>query len=217
MYNLYKRKFDDGERQGMPRAPMLNYRMPELCAAVAFAQVGKLDAILGTLRARSRELLRGITEIDGLVLAPRHDAEGDCGYTLPLIFENAELARFFFEAMRAEGATNVSNARYGFGGGEAKGTASLVASEGLDPSESGQMPFAHTWRCVTERVPMTRKLDPWRAAYGDGDVPEHSASRTFQRLERVVALKTNVLMQSRHTEGILRAARKVAAALPRSA
>jgi hypothetical protein len=217
MYNLYKHKLDDGERQGMPRAPMLNYRMPELCAAVAFAQLGKLEAILGTLRARSLELRRGIAEIDGLVPAPRHDAEGECGYTVPLIFESAERARFFFEAMRAEGATNVSSAHFGFGGGEAKGTASLVASQGLDPSESGQMPFAHTWRCMTERVPMTRKLDPWRLAYGDGDIPAPPPSRTFERLARVVALKTNVLMQPRHTEAILRAARKVAAALARSA
>jgi len=215
MYNMYLRLYDDGERRSMPQLPMLNFRIPELCAAMTLAQLGRLDEILGTLRARSRELVAGIEALGTLNLATRHDPLGDCGYTVPVVFPDAEQASFFFEAMRAEGAGNVSNASYGFGGGEARGTAQLVASEGLDSSESGQMAIAHTWRCVTERTGPTPKLNAWKLGYGEGSRPsaEHEAlgimRQTRDRLSRVVAFKTNVLLEQRHVEGVLRATEKV--------
>jgi dTDP-4-amino-4,6-dideoxygalactose transaminase len=217
MYNMYLRRFDDGERQSMPALPMLNFRMPELCAAMILAQLSKLDAILGLLRARGSELASGIAANPWLRAAVRHDPEGDCGYTLPLVFDGPEKADFFFRAMRAEGATTVSNSSYGFGGGEARGTAALVASEGLDPTESGQMVFADTWRCLTAGAGPTEKLNPWKLTYGEqrgpGGGPDTAArevgGRSRERLSRVVALKTNVHLKSEHTAAILEAAKKV--------
>lgn len=218
MYNLYLREYDDGERLSMPQIPMLNFRIPELCAAMAYAQLEKIDTILGTLRARMRELTQGLADCPGLKIAPRHDPAGECGYTLPLVFDDAESADFFFQAMRAEGATNASSLQFGFGGGEARGTAAMAASEKQDPSESGYMPLAHTWRCLVGQEGPTEKLNPWRLR-GDAPppaLPDGVVPKTRERLRRVVALKTNVLFQERHTADVIRAARKVGEALERA-
>jgi 8-amino-3,8-dideoxy-alpha-D-manno-octulosonate transaminase len=214
MYNFHRRWYDDGDPLGMPLLPMLNFRLPELCGAVAFAQVQKLDRILGTLRSRRRELLAGLQEIPALTVAPMHDPEGDCGYTIPLVFERPEQAAFFFRAMKAEGVPSVSNLQFSFGGAEARGTAALVMAEKFDPAEAGRMAVSDWWRCLTQHVGLSPALDPWKLAGGaTTPVPAETVPKTKERLQRVVVLKTHVLMETEHTKEILIAATKVAHAM----
>jgi 8-amino-3,8-dideoxy-alpha-D-manno-octulosonate transaminase len=215
MYRYYRRFYDPEHSTAvMPLMPMLNLRLPELCAAMAWAQLPKLDRILGLLRARRDELVAGLKEVPALTLAPRHDPAGEVGYTLPLVFADEAAAGFFMAAMRAEGATNVSNFYMSFGGGESRGTAAFVQSEGLDLKESGQMGVGHTWHCVTQQIGVTEKLNPWRLAGAAGHrPPPPSLDRTVGRLKKVVALKTNVQMTSEHTALTVKAAAKVAAAM----
>jgi 8-amino-3,8-dideoxy-alpha-D-manno-octulosonate transaminase len=210
-YSFYRHFAPDGGMQSMPPAPMTNYRMPEMCGAMLHAQIGKLDTVLSTMRARRDELVAGLMEIPQLRLANRHDPKGDCGYTIPLVFETAEKARFFMDAMKAEGAL-VSNANHAFGGGEARGTAALVQSEGLPLTDTGPMAVANTWRCMVEKNGPTKNFRPWDWLSNPVDLPL-LVPKTTERLARVVAFKTNTKMTAEHTAATLVAARKVAAAL----
>jgi dTDP-4-amino-4,6-dideoxygalactose transaminase len=194
--------------------PMMNLRMPELCAAVAYAQFGKLDSLLSTLRSRKQEVLAGLRGVQGLKWAPMHDSDGDCAYTLPLLFDDAEQAQFFLDAMRAEGANNMSGLKTGFSGGEVRGTFNLMTSEGLDPLLQRRLALAESWRCVIERYGPTEKLNPWKLLGAEPTpLPEGIIPLTQKRLARVVAIKINPQMQARHMEQVVRAATKVAKAL----
>jgi dTDP-4-amino-4,6-dideoxygalactose transaminase len=87
-----------------------NYRMPELCAAVALAQLRKLDAVNAATRAIYHQLRREIALPPGARWVEPLDPEGVCGYTLCMLF--------------ASQADAVKASRAGIGGlagGEARG------------------------------------------------------------------------------------------------
>ena len=70
----------------------LNFRLNELTAAVALAQLKKLDKIIDTLREK-RALLKGlISEAKGFRFRILNDPEGDCGTLCTVIFDSAEKA-----------------------------------------------------------------------------------------------------------------------------
>ena len=70
----------------------LNFRLNELTAAVALAQLKKLDRIIETLREK-RSLLKGlISEAKGFRFRTLNDPEGDCGTLCTVIFDSAEKA-----------------------------------------------------------------------------------------------------------------------------
>ena len=70
----------------------LDFRMNELTGAVALAQMGKLDAITGTLRTKKRLLREAIGEIPGMTWRTLNDAAGECGTLLTAIFDDAARA-----------------------------------------------------------------------------------------------------------------------------
>ena len=87
-----------------------NYRMPELCAAVALAQLRKLDAITTATRTIYRQLRREIVLPRGARWVEPLDADGVCGYTLCMLF--------------ASNADAIKGSKAGLGGlagGEARG------------------------------------------------------------------------------------------------
>ncbi len=194
--------------------PMMNLRMPELCSAVAYAQMDKLDGLLSTLRARKQEVMEGLRGVPGLKWAPMHDSDGDCGYTVPLLFDDAEQAQFFSEAMKAEGANNISGLAVGFSGPEVRGTFALFNSEGVDPLQQRKLALAGQWRCVIERYGPTEKLNPWKLLGAEPTpLPEGVIPQTPKRLARVVAIKINPKMEARHMQQVVHAATKVAKAM----
>lgn len=213
MYNFWVKQMPDAEAIGMPDVPMLNFRLPELCGALALAQMSKLDVILGTMRVRARELVAGLSEISALRLIPRHDVNGDCGYTIPLLFADAELASVFHRGILAEGVPNVSTAAQSFSGGEARGTAALVRSVGWDPAQSGGMAYADMWRPMIQQQGLSSGFNPWRLSPESPTANETSIRSTREKLARVVAFKLNPLIESRHVARMVTAARKVAARL----
>jgi dTDP-4-amino-4,6-dideoxygalactose transaminase len=216
MYNFWNHQLREPNVRSMPDVAMLNFRLPELCGAMAYAQMGKLDTVLGNMRARNRELVAGLRTIEGITLGTRHDPEGDLGYTVPVLFPNSEKAERFAAAMKAEGVPNVSTISHAFSGGEARGTASLVISEGMDPAESGAMAFADTWRPMTLRNgSISNTLNPWKLNPEAPACGPEQLTKTRERLSRVMTFKLNPVLEPRHVELMLTAARKVARALPK--
>lgn len=77
----------------------LNFRLNELTAAVALAQLKKLDRIIETLREK-RALLKGlISEAKGFRFRTLNDPEGDCGTLCTVIFDSAEKASMVSAAL----------------------------------------------------------------------------------------------------------------------
>ncbi len=67
-----------------------NYRMNELSAAVALAQLAKLDWIIGSDRKRFKQLKAMIRLPAGVRWITTNDDDGACGYALPMIFDDPE-------------------------------------------------------------------------------------------------------------------------------
>jgi dTDP-4-amino-4,6-dideoxygalactose transaminase len=70
----------------------LNLRMTEFTAAVARAQLARLDAVLARTRAIKRDLTDAIGVRDGLAARTPHDAEGDCATVAVYVFDDREAA-----------------------------------------------------------------------------------------------------------------------------
>src|SRR5690606_37161860 len=72
-----------GRRENFPSEMLLwgiNFRMPELTAAVALVQLGRLDGLLAQMRARKAMLKAGIEEVaavKGIVFRELADPAGD--------------------------------------------------------------------------------------------------------------------------------------------
>ena len=70
----------------------LNFRINELTAAVALAQLGKIDKIIATLRFKRKKFKDLISGIDGFKFRKLNDADGDCSTVCTVIFETREQA-----------------------------------------------------------------------------------------------------------------------------
>lgn len=215
MYSFYRGKYNpDGGNTSMPDIPMLNLRMPEICAAIALAQMKKLEDILERLRSRRDELIEGLKQIPNLKLGKRYDVKGEVGYTIPVVFDTAEDAGRFIGAMYAEGANNITSIAHSFGGGESRGTVEMIRESGMDPAESGLMGIGSTWHCISKHVGPTTGLNPWTlAGIPEAKEPLQLISDSIAKMSRVITFKTNVLMEPRHTALLVEAARKVFAGL----
>lgn len=73
-------------------------RFTEVQAAIMIEQLKRLDKILGRLRARQAAMREILARSDGFALSPGNEIEGDCGSSLPLLFESARDALAFMDA-----------------------------------------------------------------------------------------------------------------------
>lgn len=71
----------------------LNLHMTEFAAAIARAQLTKLEAILDQTRAVKHQLVTAIPDRPGMRRRTLHDPEGDCGTLAVYVFDDAEAAR----------------------------------------------------------------------------------------------------------------------------
>lgn len=70
----------------------LNFRMNEITAAVALAQLKKLDKIIATLRENRAKLKKYISEAKGFKFRTLNDPAGDCATLCTVIFDTKEMA-----------------------------------------------------------------------------------------------------------------------------
>ena len=80
-----------------------NLRMTEISGAIAAEQLRKLPTIIERFRTNRRKILERLGEVDGLELRESHDPQGDGGSSITWFAPDAEVARSFVQALRAEG------------------------------------------------------------------------------------------------------------------
>lgn len=79
-----------------------NYRISELAAALVWAQRNRLEPILSRCRAVKARAVAGLRQVPGITLQDVPDPAGDCGITLTFFLPEAEAAKRFSIALRAE-------------------------------------------------------------------------------------------------------------------
>jgi 8-amino-3,8-dideoxy-alpha-D-manno-octulosonate transaminase len=80
-----------------------NLRMTEIAGAIARSQLDKLPGLLDALRANKARILKGIGDIDGMTPRRVPDPEGEGGSSAMWFLPDAETAKRFAAAVRAEG------------------------------------------------------------------------------------------------------------------
>lgn len=70
----------------------LNFRVNEITAAVALAQLNKLDKIVATLREKRSKLKSLISDIKGFKFRMLNDPDGDCATLCTVIFDTRDQA-----------------------------------------------------------------------------------------------------------------------------
>lgn len=79
------------------------YRMNELTAAVALAQLSKIEKIIGMMRENKRHLLKNLQNLKNFKLAKIYDEEGDTGRNLILISKDYNGAKLLIEKLKKIG------------------------------------------------------------------------------------------------------------------
>jgi dTDP-4-amino-4,6-dideoxygalactose transaminase len=89
---------------GLPRFPGWNFRASELVGAIGRVQLGRLDGLLGRMRANHARLAEEVGALPGFtVRRPTDGGDGDAGVALIAFTESAGLANESVAALRAEG------------------------------------------------------------------------------------------------------------------
>lgn len=84
-----------------------NFRMNEFTGAVLKAQLEKLETICGKLRANSRFVREGISDLPGIKFRKSPDIDGDIGVAVYIDLGNRARRDRFLRALRAEGLSAV--------------------------------------------------------------------------------------------------------------
>lgn len=98
-----------GKRNGVPDwkiLPGVNLRMAELQAAVALAQLHKLDGLLAEMRQHKSALRASMADVSrrkNIIFRKQHDAEGDAAVCLVFYLPQAATAQRVSAALSAEG------------------------------------------------------------------------------------------------------------------
>jgi 8-amino-3,8-dideoxy-alpha-D-manno-octulosonate transaminase len=170
-----------------------NYRMSEMNGALALAQLAKRDRILARLRQIKKRLLAGIDGLQGLELQDVPDPAGDCAVSLVLYAPTPERAKWFAQALRAEG---------------------MGAGTCFDEGIPDRHIYYH-WSYVLQKRSCDRHGHPWRNAAQPCQV-EYSRDMCPQSLgylHRAVAIPLTQVMTDAHVDSCAAAIRKVFPAL----
>lgn len=177
----------------VPSFPGENYRLSELSAALALAQLGRMSSILERLRRNKARVVAGIGDLPGVELQDVPDPEGDCGVAVIFFVPSADLARTFSAALKAEGIPN--------------GT-----------MYDNTIPDRHiyrNWDYVLAKRGATAVGCPWSCGHYRGSV-EYSADMCPQSLDylgRAVLVPIQQRMTDEHADLVVEGVGKVARAL----
>ncbi len=172
-----------GQRNNIPPDEILlgmNFRMPELLAAVALVQLGRLDGLLEEMLTRKLAIKAGMS--DALARAGGHyrtitDIEGDTGIALIFYMPTAQMADWVIRALSAE---------------------NIGASDMYRPEDVDYHVYAH-WGPILAKRTWSAEGGPWRWGAPVNYSPD-MCPRTLELLSRAVHLNVNPLLTEQDIE-----------------
>lgn len=159
----------------------VNYRMPELLAAVSLVQLRRLDGLLSDMRARKNMLKAGMEEVaqrKGITFRALTDPEGDAAIATIFFMESAESAQTVAKALKAE---NI-------------GASTLYSPDSLDYHV-----YAH-WVPIINQRTWTADGGPWRWAQREIKYHPEMCPRSLDLLGRAVHLNVSPLLTNEDVE-----------------
>lgn len=166
-----------GARNGIPADEIIwgiNFRMPELLAAVMLVQLRRLDGLLAAMRERKRMLLDGLADVahrKGVRFQAIPDPDGDACVACILILPDSQAAGRVSQALQAE---NIS------------------ASVLYRPDRSDYHIYAH-WTPILQQRTWSEGDGPWRWAKREIQYSREMCPRSLDLLGRAVHLDVNPL------------------------
>jgi len=173
-----------GLRNDIPRDKVMwgvNFRMPELLAAVMLVQLRRLDDLLDRMRARKQMLIAGIegtAESKGVTFRQLTDPEGDTGLALIMLIENPEKAENVAQALRAE---------------------NIEAGVMYSPDRGDYHVYQH-WLPLMEQRTWTERGGPWCWAQREIKYSPDMCPRTLGLLGRAVHIDVSPLLTNQDME-----------------
>lgn len=168
-----------------------NWRMCNLRAALALAQLDRMPAILARCRALKRRLRAATASLDGLTLQRLPCDAGDCGLTFIFMLRSPQAAKRFADALGAEGVP-----------------AGTIYNK--------LIPDRHVY-CYWDYVMEKRTSDhtgwPWSAAHREIAYSRDMLPRTLDLLNRTIQISVTQHWSDALADQVAAAIRKVHAAL----
>jgi dTDP-4-amino-4,6-dideoxygalactose transaminase len=186
-----------GARNNIPEEeilPGVNFRMTELQAAVALAQLRKLDGLLDQMRQRKAILKASMADVaarKGVEFRRENDPDGDAAICLVFFLPEAERAHKVAEALSAEGAG---------------------AGVMYTPGRSDYHIYPY-WSPIMNKRTWTPTSGPWRWHEGEVNYSPDMCPRTLELLGRAVHMDISPDLTNNHVEEIAEALNKVLNAL----
>jgi len=173
----------------------MNFRMPEISAAIARVQLTKLDGLISAMRSRKRRIktgiARGVAEVDGKFRVLT-DEEGDTGIALVFFMPSPEAAAHVIKCLRAE---NI-------------GASLMYLRDRLDYHV-----YAH-WAPILDQRTWTAQGGPWRWA-PPVEYSREMCPGTLELLSRAVHLDVNPLLSTDEIDETIIGVNKVLASTQR--
>jgi dTDP-4-amino-4,6-dideoxygalactose transaminase len=186
-----------GQRNKIPPDQILlgmNFRMPELTAAVALVQLGRLDGLLEAMRARKQVLRAGMAEslaAAGGSFRTLHDPAGDAAIALVFYLPTPAQAEWVCVALEAE---------------------QIGASTLYSPDSVDYHVYAH-WQPIMNQRTWSERGGPWRWGEPPAYAPD-MCPRTLDLCGRAVHLDVNPLLDMDEIEETLAGLNRVLRAAP---
>ena len=186
-----------GIRNGFAAEEILwgvNFRMPELLAAVMLVQLRRLDGLLAAMRLRKQMLVSGIEPTlreKGILLQEIPDPQGDASVALIFFMDTPSLAGEVARALDAE---------------------AIEAFVIYEPERVDYHIYTH-WGPVVNKRTWTAEGGPWRWAKRSPDYSPQACPRTLDLLGRAVHLNISPLLTNDDIEETIDGLRKVFTAL----
>ncbi len=169
--------------------PGINFRMPELLAAVALVQLRRLDGLLSDMRLRKRMIKENISAIarqKGIQFRTLNDADGDAALAMIFFVPEPERARPVSEALNAEG---------------------LPSFVMYSPDASDYHVYAH-WSPIMNQRTWSPDGGPWKSHPRKIEYSREMCPRTLNLLSRAVHIDVSPDLTNSNVEEISEALNK---------
>jgi 8-amino-3,8-dideoxy-alpha-D-manno-octulosonate transaminase len=173
--------------------PGEGFRISEVSGAIALVQFGRLPSIVERLHRAKYRIVKQVQDLPGIELQDVPDPEGDASVCLMFFLPNAERAKRFADALKAEG----------------------IACGTMYNKEIPDRHIYPNWTYVLEKRGRTPNWSPWHPSVYKGSV-EYSRDmcpRTLDYLGRTVHVGLSQKLTARDCDDIARGIKKVAKAL----
>jgi 8-amino-3,8-dideoxy-alpha-D-manno-octulosonate transaminase len=174
-----------GLRNNIPSDEILwgiNFRMPELLAAVELVQLRRLDGLLTSMRERKRMLRAGMADVvarKGLAFRELTDPDGDAAIALIFFAQSPDSAAAISKALNAE---------------------NIGANVLYHPDRRDYHIYSH-WTPIVEKRAWSANGDPWSMAQRqDIHYTLDVCPRSLELLSRAVHMDVNPLLSNEEIE-----------------